>query len=62
MTVKVKPFIDATRLAGGGHGHVITRHVLSALVLLTSVNGVLIVVGAVLTESLLSYFGERPTI
>ena len=58
LTVKVKPFIDAARMAGGGHGHVVTRHVLPALVPLSIVNGVFTVVGAVLTESLLSYFGR----
>lgn len=58
LTVKVKPFIDAARMAGGGHGHVVTSYVLPALVPLSIVNGVFTVVGAVLTESLLSYFGR----
>ncbi len=58
LTDKVEPFIEAARLSGGGHGHVITRHVLPALVPLSIVNGVLAVVGAMLTESLPSCFGR----
>ena len=54
LTGKVEPFIEAARLAGGGHGQVITRHVLPALVPLSIVNGVFTVVGVMLTESLLS--------
>ena len=58
LTIKVKPFIEAVRIAGGGSGHIIRRHILPGLMPLTLVHGVFTVVGAVLTESLLSFFGR----
>jgi peptide/nickel transport system permease protein len=58
LTVKVRPFIEAARLAGGGHGHIIGRHILPSLMPIAIVHGVFTVVGAVLTESLLSFFGR----
>lgn len=58
LTVKVRPFIEAARIAGGGGFHIIRKHILPSLVPLAIVHGVLTVVGAVLTESLLSFFGR----
>jgi peptide/nickel transport system permease protein len=58
LTVKVRPFIEAARTAGGGHLHIIRKHVLPSLVPIAIVHGVFTVVGAVLTESLLSFFGR----
>jgi peptide/nickel transport system permease protein len=58
LLVKVRPFIDAARVAGGSNVHIIRKHILSSLVPLAIVHGVFTVVGAVLTESLLSFFGR----
>ena len=58
LTIKARPFIEAARVAGGGDGHIIRKHVLPALMPLTIVHGVFTVVGAVLTESLLSFFSR----
>jgi peptide/nickel transport system permease protein len=58
LTVTVRPFIEAARIAGGSKFHVIRKHILPSLVPLTIVHGVFTVVGAVLTESLLSFFGR----
>jgi peptide/nickel transport system permease protein len=58
LTIKVKPFIEAARIAGGSRAHVIRKHILPGLVPLAIVHGVFTVVGAVLTESLLSFFGR----
>lgn len=58
LTIRAKPFIEAVRIAGGGSGHIIRRHILPGLMPLTLVHGVFTVVGAVLTESLLSFFGR----
>jgi len=58
LTLKVKPFIEAVRIAGGGSAHIIRRHILPGLMPLTIVHAVFTVVGAVLTESLLSFFGR----
>ncbi|MFN2291066.1 MAG: ABC transporter permease [Anaerolineae bacterium] len=58
LTVKARPFIEAAKLAGGGHGHIIRKHILPSLIPIAIVHGVFTVVGAVLTESLLSFFGR----
>lgn len=58
LTVKARPFIDAAQVAGGSDFHVIRKHILPSLVPLAIVHGVFTVVGAVLTESLLSFFGR----
>ncbi|MBN1180497.1 MAG: ABC transporter permease [Anaerolineae bacterium] len=58
LTIKAKPFIEAAIGAGGGHGHIIRRHVLPGLMPLTIVHAVFTVVGAVLTESLLAFFSR----
>jgi peptide/nickel transport system permease protein len=58
LLVKVRPFIEAARIAGGGRLHIIRKHILPSLVPLSIVHGVFTVVGAVLTESLLAFFGR----
>ncbi len=58
LTIKVKPFIEAARAAGGSNGHIIRVHILPGLMPLTIVHAVFTVVGAVLTESLLSFFSR----
>ncbi len=58
LALKTKPFIEAARIAGGSSLHVIRVHILPGLMSLTIVHAVFTVVGAVLTESLLSFFGR----
>jgi peptide/nickel transport system permease protein len=58
LSLRAKPYIEAAHAAGGGRLHVFRRHVLPGLLPLTAVNLFLTVVGAVLTESLLSYFNR----
>jgi peptide/nickel transport system permease protein len=58
LTVKVRPFIDAARISGGSNLHIIIKHILPGLMPLAIVHGVFTVVGAVLTESLLSFFSR----
>ncbi len=58
LALKVRPFIEAARIAGGGSRHIIRVHILPGLMSLTIVHAVFTVVGAVLTESLLSFFGR----
>jgi len=58
LTVKVRPFIEAAQVAGGGRFHIIRKHILPSLIPLAIVHGIFTVVGAVLTESLLSFFGR----
>jgi len=58
LTIKARPFIEAARIAGGGDGHIIRVHILPGLMPLTVVHAVFTVVGAVLTELLLSFFSR----
>lgn len=58
LSIKIKPYIDAARISGGGRFHIFRRHILPALKPLILVHGVFTVVGAVLTESLLSFFSR----
>jgi peptide/nickel transport system permease protein len=58
LSIKVKPFVEAAQIAGGGHRHLIFKHILPGLMPIAMVNGVFTVVGAVLTESLLAFFGR----
>jgi peptide/nickel transport system permease protein len=58
LTVIVRPFIEAAQVAGGSRFHIIRKHILPSLVPLAIVHGIFTVVGAVLTESLLSFFGR----
>ena len=53
-----KPFIEAARTAGGGHFHILRKHIFPGLMPLALVHAVMTVVGAVLTESLLSFFSR----
>jgi peptide/nickel transport system permease protein len=55
LTVMVKPFIDAARVAGGGGFWLVTRHVLPHLVPQAAVQMMIGVTGAVVAEAFLSY-------
>jgi len=58
LSIASKPFIEAARTAGGGHLHVLWKHIFPSLMPLALVHAVMTVVGAVLTESLLSFFSR----
>lgn len=58
LTIKARPFVQAARVAGGSDLHILRRHILPGLVPLILVHAVFTVVGAVLVESLLSFFGR----
>ncbi|MFQ5943795.1 MAG: ABC transporter permease [Anaerolineales bacterium] len=56
LTIREKPFVEAAQAVGGGDRHILRNHLLPGLLPLTAVNFFFTVVGAVLTESLLSFF------
>ncbi len=58
LSIASKPYIEAARTAGGGHLHVLWKHIFPSLMPLALVHAVMTVVGAVLTESLLSFFSR----
>lgn len=58
VTLRARPYIESARAAGGSKLYIFRKHVVPALLPLTATNLFFNVVGAVLTESLLSYFNR----
>lgn len=58
LAMKSKVYIEAARIAGGSDFHIFFNHILPGLIPLAIVHAVMTVVGAVLTESLLSFFSR----
>ena len=61
LTLRQKPFVEAAQVVGGSDRHILRNHLLSGILPLTAVSFLFTVVGAVLTESLLSFF-NRPQV
>lgn len=57
LTVMTKPYIEAARVAGGGGGHIIVHHLLPTMLPLTAMMMMLSVVGAVVADGFVSFFG-----
>jgi len=57
LSVKVKPYIEAARIAGGGDWHVIYKHMVPNLLPISLLYMMFIVTSAIFTEAVLSYFG-----
>lgn len=57
LTVEARPYIERARALGGGHGHVIGKHVLPAVLPLVFANTTLAVGSAIIAESTLSFLG-----
>jgi peptide/nickel transport system permease protein len=57
LTIEARPFVERARALGGGHGHVIGRHVLPSVVPLVLVNATLAVASAIVMESTLAFLG-----
>jgi peptide/nickel transport system permease protein len=57
LSVKSRPFVERARALGGGHWHVVTRHVLPNVVPVIVANTVLVVAVAILSETTLSFLG-----
>ncbi|MBI4928226.1 MAG: ABC transporter permease [Anaerolineae bacterium] len=57
LTIMVKPYIEAARVAGGSHRHVIFYHIVPNLMPLAFLNMMFTVTSAIFTEASLSYFG-----
>ncbi|MFN4217880.1 MAG: ABC transporter permease [Candidatus Bipolaricaulia bacterium] len=62
LAVKVKPYIEAAKVAGGGHFHVIFRHIIPNLLPLAFLYMMFNVTGAIFSEAALSFFGLLPGI
>jgi peptide/nickel transport system permease protein len=57
MAIRVKPFIEAARVAGGSHRHIIMTHILPNLLPLAFLYMMFSVTGAIFSEATLSFFG-----
>lgn len=57
LTVKVRAFIEAARVAGGSSAHIIFRHIIPNLMPLAFLYMMFGVTGAIFIESVLSFFG-----
>ncbi len=57
LTVKVKPYIEAARIAGGGDFHIIFSHMMPNLLPIALLYMMFVVTGAIFSEAVLSFFG-----
>jgi len=57
LAIEARPYIERAKALGAGHPHIITRHVLPAVLPLVFVNTTLAVGSAIVAESTLSFLG-----
>jgi peptide/nickel transport system permease protein len=57
MTIKVRTFIEAARVAGGGNTHLIVKHIIPNLLPLSFLYMMFTVTNAIFLEAVLSFFG-----
>lgn len=57
LTIKVRAYIEAARVAGGNDAHIITQHIIPNLMPLSFLYMMFSVTNAIFSESVLSFFG-----
>ena len=57
LQIKVKPYIEAAKVAGGGHFHIIFRHIIPNVLPLSFLYMMFTVTSAIFSEAVLSFFG-----
>lgn len=57
LTIKVKPYIESAKIAGGSNQHVVFYHIVPNLMPLAFLNMMFTVTGAIFSEAALSFFG-----
>lgn len=57
LSVTVRPYIEAAKVAGGGHWHVIFRHIIPNVLPLSFLYLMMGVTGAIMSEATLSFLG-----
>lgn len=57
LSIKVKPYIEAARIAGGGDFHIIFKHMVPNLLPISLLYMMFVVTSAIFTEAVLSFFG-----
>jgi peptide/nickel transport system permease protein len=59
LTLMTRPYIEASRVAGAGAWHIITRHLVPHMLPLAVVHMMLAVVGVVVADGFIAFFGLR---
>ncbi|MBO1336027.1 ABC transporter permease [Streptomyces sp. VRA16 Mangrove soil] len=63
LAVESRPYIERARALGGGHGHIMVRHVLPNVMPLVLAQTTMIISSAILTEATLAFLGlSDPTV
>lgn len=62
LQVVSKPFMEAAHIAGGGAVHIITKHLLPAMMPLAALQMMIAVTGAVVADGFISFFGLSRTV
>lgn len=62
LQVVSKPFMEAAHIAGGGAVHIITKHLLPAMMPLAALQMMIAVTGAVVADGFISFFGLTRTV
>ncbi|MGD2176230.1 MAG: ABC transporter permease [Anaerolineae bacterium] len=57
LSIKVKPFIEAARIAGGSDFHIIFKHMIPNLMPISLLYMMFVVTTAIFSEAILSFFG-----
>lgn len=57
LAVESRPYIERARALGGGHGHIMIRHVLPNVMPLVLAQTTLVISSAILTEATLAFLG-----
>lgn len=57
LTIESRPYIERAKALGGGHAHLIGKHVLPAVLPLVLANTTLVVGSSIIAESTLSFLG-----
>src|SRR4030067_161744 len=57
LSIRVKPFIEAARVAGGSNRHIILTHIVPNLLPLSFLYMMFTATGAIFSEAVLSFFG-----
>ncbi|KUL48815.1 ABC transporter permease [Streptomyces sp. NRRL S-1521] len=57
LAVESRPYIERAQALGGGHGHIMVRHVLPNVMPLVLAQTTLVISGAILTEATLAFLG-----
>jgi peptide/nickel transport system permease protein len=57
LSIKVKPYIEAAKVAGGSNAHIIMRHIIPNILPLSFLYMMFTVTSAIFSEAVLSFFG-----